>query len=82
MAVSPNAPIVVRASNEVLEVVQVFDKELKPIEIIQLDFSSSATLVNVIEQVKFLGGNKLQIKYLSGPEYDEKEQTIVLKDIH
>lgn len=79
MAVAPDKPIAAHVNGEVLEVVHIFDKVLKPIEIIHLDFSDAATIVNVIEQVKFVGENKLYVRYLSGPDYTEKERTIPIK---
>jgi len=70
--------LAVRAGDGTLEVVRIFEKNTKPIQTIKLDNAPSATIVTVLQEVKFVGGNKLFIRYLSGNDYVEKETSVSL----
>lgn len=78
VAVITGKNLAVRAGDETLEVIRIFEKNTKPIQTIKLDYAPSATIVTVLQEVKFVGGNMLFIRYLSGNDYVEKETSVSL----
>lgn len=77
MAVSPDNTVAVRAVEDALEVVRIFGKS-KPVARIRRDFSQAATLVSVLNEVRFIDDRHLLVRYLSGEDYVEKTETVAL----
>lgn len=78
MAALASRKLAVRAGDGVLEVIRIFEKNPKPISVVKLDFAPAATIVNVLQEVKFVEENRLFVRYLSGNNFVEKSKTVTL----
>lgn len=58
-----------------LNVYSIFDAD-KPLLRIRRDYSPAAALFSAIQEAKFLDGNRIYLRYLSGENYAEIEETI------
>jgi hypothetical protein len=77
LAVEPHRYLVAETGDETVDIYDMFQGD-KPLMKIKRDFSSSVCVFTVIEKARFIKGNKLYLKYMSGKDYHDKEEIIDL----
>ncbi|NLD35321.1 MAG: hypothetical protein GX654_00450 [Desulfatiglans sp.] len=76
-AVEADKQLVVYCENNKIAVKNIFSKE-KPFFIIR-DYSPTASIFSAINEIKFIQPDKLQMSYMVGPNYTDKEEIIDIK---